>query len=180
MKLTIFIRPPQQGHSSGSTSYTRLISIAQFEIEPGRDALWASFCASMADRSIGTFSDARSSEDEPDRGLARIPRCVHNQSGQARAGDEPAWGQLWTNQSTAMHRAVGDAATAVTRVDLPLLPRQRQAAIVWVALDQVFRDQHRRSTEVAVTLANERAVGVIDFVALVLRREQTGASVARA
>jgi hypothetical protein len=43
--------------------------------------------------------------------LARIPRCVHNQSGQARAGDEPAWGQLWTNQSTAMHRAVGDAAT---------------------------------------------------------------------
>jgi hypothetical protein len=68
----------------------------------------------------------------------------------------------------------------VTRVDLPLLPRQRQAAIVWVALDQVFRDQHRRSTEVAVTLANERAVGVIDFVALVLRREQTGASVARA
>ena len=35
MKVTIFICPLQHGHSSGSTSYTRLMSMAQVEIEPG-------------------------------------------------------------------------------------------------------------------------------------------------
>ncbi len=35
MKLTIFIWLPQHGHSSGSTSYTRLMSMAHVEIVNG-------------------------------------------------------------------------------------------------------------------------------------------------
>ena len=36
MKLAIFICPTQHGHSSGSTSYTLLMSVAHVEIDPDR------------------------------------------------------------------------------------------------------------------------------------------------
>jgi hypothetical protein len=49
-----------------------------------------------------------------------------------------------------------------------------------MALDQVLCHQHRGSTQLAVALTNECAVSVIDFIALVSRREQTGSSVDRA
>ena len=47
MKLMIFITPPHL-HSSGSTSYTRLINLAQVETEPARGPgsgdVFFSFC----------------------------------------------------------------------------------------------------------------------------------------
>jgi hypothetical protein len=77
------------------------------------------------------------------------------------------------------HRSVGDPTTAVARIDLLLRPQRRQAAIVRMALDQVFGQEHGRSAQLAVALTNQRAVGVIDCITLVSRRVQSRASVDR-
>jgi hypothetical protein len=72
MKLMIFICPPQHGHTSGSTSYTRLISIAQVEMALARGPRVADSEALSAERSMGTVSSLGSSALQR---LARIPRC---------------------------------------------------------------------------------------------------------
>jgi hypothetical protein len=46
-----------------------------------------------------------------------------------------------------------------------------------MALDQVFGDEHRGSAQLTVALTDQRAVGMINFITLVSRGEQPGASV---
>jgi hypothetical protein len=66
MKLMTSIAPPHSGHSSGSTSKTRLINIAHVEGEPARGPAETGLAALMTEWSIGRASPA------PD--LARSPR----------------------------------------------------------------------------------------------------------
>jgi hypothetical protein len=77
------------------------------------------------------------------------------------------------------HGSVGDATTAVARIDLLLLPQLRQATVVRMTLDQVFGDEHCRAAQLSIALTNEWAIGVIDLIALITRREQPGSSVNR-
>jgi hypothetical protein len=75
------------------------------------------------------------------------------------------------------HRSVGDPATAVAGIDFLLREQRRESAIVGMALDQVFGDEHRGSAQLTVALTDQRAVGMINFITLVSRGEQPGASV---
>ena len=71
MKRMIFITPSHL-HSSGSTSYTRLINLAQVETEPARGSLSVGFSISSAEQSMVTAADSGS----PARRRDRIPNQI--------------------------------------------------------------------------------------------------------
>ena len=70
----IFIVPPHLGHSSGSTSYTRLINVARVETEPARAV--ACRLLSIQLRAVdGVCLRDGMSGSSALRNFARMPRC---------------------------------------------------------------------------------------------------------
>jgi hypothetical protein len=73
-------------------------------------------------------------------------------------------------------KAGGDFHMAVTRVLAGGLPGGAEQAEAGVAPQEIVRDPEDDGAEGAVGAADQRAVGAIDAVALVARREQAGAA----
>jgi len=75
----------------------------------------------------------------------------------------------------APHRAVGDAATDVARIHVLLFPQLELAVEVRVALDQVVGYAQAGRPQPRVAKASQRS-GLVDFIALIARREQARAA----